>query len=95
MKKLPQHTKYYFDQFAHIGGAWNWHPLDVERFRAFIHAAHKGRVKLSRPQLEELLLEKNFESDTAATLADWYQFGRDLLRERPAFNYIGLNRIKL
>src|SRR5436309_12277527 len=59
-KGLPQRTKYYFDQFAHTGGAWNWHPKDVERFCTFIHAAHKGR---------------------------------DLLRESPAFHYIGPNRI--
>jgi hypothetical protein len=93
MKRLSQHTKYYFDQFAHIGGAWSWHPKDEERFRAFIHAAHKGRVKLSAPELKELLIARGFEDEDASELANYYRFGRDLLRERPAFNYIGPNRI--
>lgn len=94
MKRLPPHTKYYFDQFANIGGAWNWHPSDVERVRTFIHAAHQGRVKLSAPELKELLTGRGFDDEDASDLADWYQFGRDLLKDKPHFNYSGQKRIR-
>lgn len=94
MKKLPPHTKYYFDQFAIIGAAWNWHSNDVERFRAFIHAAHQGRVKLYDWELKELLIAQGFYEEDASKLAERYQFGRDLLKLKPAFGYMGPNRIK-
>lgn len=93
MKELPTRTKYYFEQFAHIGGAWNWNDLDVGRFRTFIHAAHQGRVKLTAPELIKLLLKWGFDDEDASELADLYKFGRDVLKDKPPFNYIGPKRI--
>jgi hypothetical protein len=49
-------------------------------------------VRLSAPELEKLLMAKHFDEENASALADRYQFGRKLLKERPTFNYIGPNR---
>src|SRR5437867_3066770 len=80
MKKLPPQTAYYFNQFASESD-WNWHPSDMRKFRAFIHAAHHGRTKLSAPQLKDLLLARGFDDEDASDLAERYQFGRELLTE--------------
>ena len=92
MKKLPPHTKYYFEQFNQDGAAWSWHPNDVDRFIHFVHAAHQGRTKLSEMELKELLIERGFGAKTAEDLAGYYNFGRRLLKRKPAFNYIRLKR---
>jgi len=90
LKKLSGDTAYYFEQFAcACAGDWTGHIKDEERFRAFVHAAHQRRVKLTAPELAALLLTRGFDREGASELADLYRFGRALLRERPALNYTG------
>jgi len=94
VKELPRDTGYYFEQFACVGD-WTGHARDEERFRDFIHAAHRYRAKLTEREVRERLLTRGFAEDDASELAELYRFGRDLLRRRPAFNYIGPKSIKV
>ena len=87
MRKLPQRTKYFFDQFINAANEQILHPLDWRRFYHFIHAAHQGRTKLSADELKKLLLEAGFSDENADELASIYHHGRGLLKRKLPFNY--------
>jgi hypothetical protein len=64
------------------GYGFSWHPLDMDRFYEFVLLAHQHRKRLSADDLEEVLKQKGVESENAAKLARYYEFGRKLLHFR-------------
>ena len=57
------------------------HPLDRERFRAFVIDAHTKNANIYVDELRESLEKAGFDPEDAVSLAEKYEFGRALLQD--------------
>lgn len=87
-KKLPERTKYFFDQFVNAANKQILHPLDWKRFYIFIQACHEGNTKLLWGELERLLIDNGFPEENASSLSNIYYHGRNLLESRVNLHYV-------
>ena len=58
------------------------HPLDTDRFYAFIRDCHGRKVKLTERHVTRLLLREGFDSEMAEDLGSLYRHGRRILGSR-------------
>lgn len=62
-------------------GSGSAHPMDFERWAAFIIASHKEAASLDAATLKRWLIEEeNWPPEVASNLGVEYEFGRELLR---------------
>jgi hypothetical protein len=70
------------DAFCGLANRACLHPCDWERFYGFVHFCHARRVELGAGRLNYELLERRMPDVVAKKLADYYAFGRCLLKRR-------------
>lgn len=87
IKQLPCRAREKFESFLSTPGIWGQeinclHPLDWQKFYRFIRHCHRHRVKLSRSDVKELLIEANFSEQLAEYLAVVFEHGIALLHHK-------------
>jgi hypothetical protein len=61
-------------------GTGSAHPLDRERWFAFLLHCHQDRCELDTDMLQRWLMEQGWTFERASDLAIEYEFGRGLLK---------------
>jgi hypothetical protein len=84
LPKLSPKAQQLFSTFVLLANIDSLHPLDWERFYQFIHFAHAYHLRLSQDDLFRLLVMAGFREEYARHIADIYDHGRNLLRNRTA-----------
>jgi len=78
--ELPPDVAELFNTFVSLANLNHLHELDWNRFYEFIIGCYRSDVNLSEPELQNLLVTKNFEREYARDIAHIYTHGRDLLK---------------
>ena len=83
---MSEQTARLLASFSHIANKSMPHPLDEERWREFLIAAHKENARLDESTLNRWLVEdEGWLEDSASDLASQYYFARELLRDYDEF----------
>ncbi len=86
--RLPERTKYFFDQFVASANKQGLHALDWKRFYHFVWAAHHGRINANEEDIGLLLLKSGFSEEMSNSLADLYLHGRQFYANRIMLAYM-------
>lgn len=85
VERLPKFTRKKFESFLSNPSIWEQevtflHPLDWQKFYAFIRHCHRYKAKVSAAEIKCLLREVNFQEDFAEYVSEVFSHGMALLK---------------
>ncbi|EGV28612.1 hypothetical protein ThidrDRAFT_3604 [Thiorhodococcus drewsii AZ1] len=82
LPELPPKAAQLLASFLSVADGSMSHPNDARRFYRFVRHCHARRVRLSDTTLEAILLRVGCVKAQAASLAEAYRHGRNVLNTR-------------
>ena len=80
VKGLSERAQKHFDTFVSGANKQVPHPLDDERFFAFVRVCHLEKAALKETDVSEALVRAGFDEDLAKRLGSTYDDGRGILK---------------